>query len=274
MDTKSRFLKFSNNDISIRDINLEFLKKMDRWMIKKEYSVTTRSIHFRSLKAIINDHKDLIEKYPFDGFKIRQGRARKNVLTKEQIEALKSANIKDKGREMAQKVFLFSYYTRGMNIKDMAKLKKSNIKNNAISFIRQKTEDTEIFENHIIINITPAIQEIIDYFDFPYVDYLFPIFNDKVHITAEQKHYRTQTFNGTINKLLKELHLENDLKETDFPDNITFGWARHTYATILYRSGIAIGQISAALGHSSESTTRHYINSIEQAEIDELSQHL
>ena len=49
---------------------------------------------------------------------------------------------------------------------------------------------------------------------------------------------------------------------------ITHYWARHTYATTLKRSGISTAVISEALGHSSEATTKAYLDKFEQTEID------
>lgn len=44
--------------------------------------------------------------------------------------------------------------------------------------------------------------------------------------------------------------------------------ARHTYATVLKRSGVNIGIISESLGHSDLKTTQIYLDSFENSEID------
>ena len=57
-------------------------------------------------------------------------------------------------------------------------------------------------------------------------------------------------------------------------DKITHYWARHTFATTLKRSGISIAIISEALGHSSESMTKAYLDKFEQTEMDSTFKHL
>lgn len=47
-----------------------------------------------------------------------------------------------------------------------------------------------------------------------------------------------------------------------------FHVARHTYATVLKRSGVNIGIISESLGHSDLKTTQIYLDSFENSEID------
>ena len=79
---------------------------------------------------------------------------------------------------------------------------------------------------------------------------------------------------GTLNKISKDLkEIGGDL-EIECADQITHYWSRHTYATTLKRSGISTAVISEALGHSSEATTKAYLDKFEQSEIDNTYQHL
>ena len=55
--------------------------------------------------------------------------------------------------------------------------------------------------------------------------------------------------------------------------NITYV-ARHTFATVLKRSGVNIAIISESLGHSDLSTTQIYLDSFENSQIDAAMQHL
>jgi len=47
---------------------------------------------------------------------------------------------------------------------------------------------------------------------------------------------------------------------------ITFHLARHTFATVLKRSGANIAYISESLGHADQKTTENYLASFEQEE--------
>ena len=50
--------------------------------------------------------------------------------------------------------------------------------------------------------------------------------------------------------------------------------ARHSFATVLKKSGVNIGIISEALGHHSLKTTQIYLDSFENSQIDEAMRHL
>lgn len=50
--------------------------------------------------------------------------------------------------------------------------------------------------------------------------------------------------------------------------------ARHTYATVLKRSGVSVALISESLGHSDLSTTQIYLDSFENSQIDAAMAHL
>ena len=78
---------------------------------------------------------------------------------------------------------------------------------------------------------------------------------------AESKNInRTQV----VNKDLKEIA---GSAKIDF--NITTYVARHTYATIMKRSGASTAVISESLGHDSEKTTQIYLDSFENKILDE-----
>ena len=50
--------------------------------------------------------------------------------------------------------------------------------------------------------------------------------------------------------------------------------ARHTFATVLKRSGVNIAIISESMGHSDIATTQIYLDSFENSQIDEAMKNL
>ena len=50
--------------------------------------------------------------------------------------------------------------------------------------------------------------------------------------------------------------------------------SRHSYATVLKRSGVSTAIISESLGHSSEKVTQIYLDSFENSQIDEAMKNL
>lgn len=55
---------------------------------------------------------------------------------------------------------------------------------------------------------------------------------------------------------------------------LSFHVARHTFATVLKRSGVDIGIISESLGHSDLKTTQIYLDSFENSQMDAAMQNL
>lgn len=76
-------------------------------------------------------------------------------------------------------------------------------------------------------------------------------------------------FIKTTNKWLKRIG-----KELELPLEITTYVARHTYATVLKRSGAPISIISGGLGHKLESTTQTYLDDFEEEIYDEYNKNL
>ncbi len=149
----------------ITDITKEWLKGYEAWMLtpanhpdKKERSTTIISMYVRNLRHILNEAIDnkLLRKedYPFGkkGYAIPEGNNEKLALPKEDI--LKIFEYKPpatsgkenqyqrayrRGMWDARAYFCFSYLANGMNFKDMAILRNSNISGDQIIYYRAKT---------------------------------------------------------------------------------------------------------------------------------------
>ena len=88
-------------------------------------------------------------------------------------------------------------------------------------------------------------------------EYLFPIFL-QYHKTEQQRRNRLHKVITKVNDALKEIG-----KELGIPIDLTTYVARHSYATVLKRSGVSTAIISESLGHSSERVTQIYLDSFE-----------
>ena len=89
------------------------------------------------------------------------------------------------------------------------------------------------------------------------------------HKTAQQIFNRTHKVLRKVNRELKTLGEQIGL---EMP--LTTYVARHTFATVLKRSGVNIAIISESLGHSDLSTTQIYLDSFENSQIDAAMQNL
>jgi integrase/recombinase XerD len=143
-----------------------------------------------------------------------------------------------------------------------------NIIGGRIVYVRAKTKNTKNSQGHNIIKIEPEIKRILSCYSGEN-EYVFPILQPQ--LTELTIRYRIK---GTLKKISKDLkEIAGELK-IESANLITHYWARHTYATTLKISGISTAVISEALGHSSEATTKAYLDKFEQSEIDDTYQHL
>ncbi|NDV45527.1 hypothetical protein D0T49_00470 [Paludibacter sp. 221] len=116
----------------------------------------------RGLKAIYNQailykyvSKDL---YPFDAFKVSKYRIEttKSAITKSDIQKIIELDLSKNSTkqnfqyyDFARDIFLFSYFSCGINIVDIAYLKSENIvDNDKLCFYRRKTKKLFSFKMH------------------------------------------------------------------------------------------------------------------------------
>lgn len=85
----------------------------------------------------------------------------------------------------------------------------------------------------------------------------------------KEKYYKLDYQTRYVNKYLKKIgeYLDISLKLTSYV-------ARHSFATVLKRSGVNTSIISEAMGHSSERVTQIYLDSFENTQIDEAMSNL
>ena len=69
-----------------------------------------------------------------------------------------------------------------------------------------------------------------------------------------------------MRKINKQLELIGN--ELNLPIKLTTYVARHSFATVLKRSGVSTSIISEAMGHSNEKVTQIYLDSFENEQVD------
>ena len=87
-------------------------------------------------------------------------------------------------------------------------------------------------------------------------NYIFPIL--EIGCTPEREMQLIQQFIKTVNKWMKVIATELSIEKL-----VTTYTARHSFSTVLKRSGASIEFISEALGHSNVRTTENYLDSFE-----------
>lgn len=268
-----RYTRLSKLEFPISDVTNEWLNSLEKWLIAEKYKSISISVRFRTLRSIFNKAIEMNAvsrtDYPFDSFKVSKfsTKTKKRAITKDDIKKIMSLNLDHKCflMQLSRDVFVFSYLHGGINLTDIANLKYNNIQGNRIEYVRQKTGQG------IAIPLFDVGEEIINKYRFvePSSAYIFPILNDKIHKSAQQKYNRIHKYTGHINKHLKTVGELAKIETT-----LTTYVARHTYATVLKRSGVNTSIISESLGHSSEKVTQIYLDSFENSQIDEAMKNL
>jgi integrase/recombinase XerD len=249
------------------DVTVDFLNSYERWMLKNEKSITTVGIYLRSLRALFNIaiEAGIIPKeyYPFgkDKYEIPTANNHKKALTIGDISAIYKHHVPDPNSTaaIAKDMWLFIYFCNGINMKDVALLKYENIQGDFLEFIRAKTIHTKRVYEKIRIHLLEQVKYIIDRRGNKNKNdgnYIFPILTKG--LSPERQRQLIKQFNVVVND-----HMNVIANKLGIEANCTTYTARHTFATILKRSGYSIEYISEALGHSSVKTTRSYLASFE-----------
>ncbi len=277
--------------LHFKEITPAWLERFERFMrsektiinpdgktiIKPGKSATTVGIHLRPLRALFNEAIDLKiigrDIYPFGRrrYEIPQKNNVKKALNREQLKVFFEAIPATPEQERAKDYFFFLFNCAGINIKDLAGLRFSDLQGETIIYVREKTKRTTK------TNIKPVVVFLNDYSkqfiekygnsDQSPGNYIFPIFTPGMNI--RERYIKTSNFTRFINQHLKKLAIDNGI-----PDEISTYWSRHTFATTAVRSGASLEQVSQALNHKDLSTTKAYFAGFEDNTMKLLSDNL
>lgn len=283
------------------EIDLKYVEKFSQFLDARGCVGNTKKYYLKTLRALLNkaitDKECSAAAYPFgkDGYSIAKlaQETKKRYLSTVYLEKLKTTQLDNPKLNWARNLFLFSYYCQGMSIVDVANLTTNNIvvkeKGRYIDYRRQKTESKK--SKFIPIKITDNIQNLLDWAnasDQLVGDYLMPVVNrlPKNHpivkktnklsknkpeyiLTPEHQLYQhIKDRYKRYNKILKDLGDELKLEGV----RLSSYMSRHSYAMRLKNCGISEDVISEALGHQDPMTTRIYLDSFQNEEVDKANE--
>lgn len=265
-ETAGRSFKKFCEHFSFAAVTPEWLHKYERWMLDQGKSITTVGMYCIAMRTIFNiarrKGKIPSKLYPFGKGKyvIPTSKGRKLALSEDQKNRVLEYRSLVPEVQKAVDFFIFSYYSYGMNFKDIALLKFKDIKDDTILLDRAKTSSTERNKKYIEIPMRDATWEVIKKWG-NYDDrknpgaFVFNVLRDG--LTEQQIDERVHSFIKDTNENLK--HLAEYLS---IPKVTTY-WARHTFATIAWKKGADLIFIQNALGHSDPKTTQRYLDSFD-----------
>lgn len=258
--------RFAGAHINLSSITPNWLGRYVDFLKSEGKKQTTIAIHLRTLRSILNIAKreGIIREmdYPFGRgrYEIQEGAGRKLALTLEQIGQIASYDDGHEATARYRDYWLFLYCCNGINVADFVKLRYSDVVNGEICFVRQKTERTTRVRKEIRASITEPMQRIIDRWGTsPRSDgFIFGILDGSEDAMRQMR--KTQYLTRAINRRMSEIGERLGI------GNISTYTARHSFATVLKRSGANIAYISESLGHSDLKTTENYLASFEREE--------
>ncbi len=247
-------------DISFSLMTGGLLIEYERWLSGRGVVRNSSSFYMRNLRSIFNKAVAVGAAAgcnPFAEVYTGIDKTRKKAADEDLIMRMMRMDLHHSSSlAMTRDIFLFSYCTRGMAFVDVAFLRKDNICDGAISYIRRKTGQ------RLTIRMEPCIELIVRRYAHETASspYVFPIITS-IDPKAAYMQYRVAL--NYHNRKLKRLAAV--LGER--PDLSTYT-ARHTWATTARNYNVPLSVISAGMGHASEKTTQIYLAALEESVID------
>ncbi len=255
------FMAFrENKDITWDCITPAIVKSYEAWLKSNGVSLNTISFYMRILRAVYN--RAVIEgltadTHPFGHVYTGVAKTAKRGISTDDIAKILHLDLSaSPSRAFARDIFMFSFYTRGMSLIDIAKLKTDNIKNGILTYQRSKTGQ------RISVKWRKEMQTIVDRYHQQGNDRLLPIITQETDL---RKQYDTALHN--INYNLKKI---GEAVGLTIP--LTMYVARHSWASAASQSNIPLHVISQCLGHDSEHTTQIYLANIDVNQMDEANE--
>ena len=245
--TMHSLIKFNKHlDIPFSDMDTIWLKRYEVWLQSQGLAINT------------------LEYYPFNSFKVSKlsQTTAKRSIQKDEILSVLNYQGQTPLECLAIDLFTFSYLAAGINFGDIARLTKDNILENRLIYIRKKTQ------KQIKVSLQEQAIKLIQKYSMPDNPYLFPILSS-FHKTEQQKVNRIHKIIAKVNKSLKEIG-----ERLNIPIDLTTYVARHSFATVLKRSGVNTSLICEALGHSSERVTQIYLDSFGNDQMEDAMKNL
>lgn len=256
--TINSFIRFyGKEEVSFDRFDSNLMSGYEKYLKRLGLTPNTSSYYMRKLRTIYNqavEREYTLQRNPFRHVYTGMAKTGKRAVSLDIIKSLRSLDLShDPVSEMVRDMFLFSFYTRGMAFVDMAYLRKSDLKNDTLSYRRRKTGQ------QLSMRWDDRMQEIVARYAIAGSEFLLPI----IKPDGGEKRRQYQNASHLINRRLKILG-----KRLGMAEPLTMYRARHAWASIARDHSIPISVISQGMGHDSERTTRIYLASLDASIVD------
>lgn len=235
------FLSFTyrREDIPLKELSLSFINDFEYYM-RHERGCRTNTVwgYMIVLKHIISIARNtgLLPFNPFAGYINSPESVDRGFLTKEELQLMIDARMKNAQYELVRDLFVFSTFT-GLSYSDVKNLTKDNLK---ISFdghlwIITRRQKTNTDSSIRLLEVPKRIIE--KYKGYTRDNRIFPV-----------------PSNSSCNSILKKI-----AKQCGINKRVTYHVSRHSFSTTITLSqGVPIETVSRMLGHTNIKTTQIY----------------
>lgn len=241
-------------DLLIETLDAETMNLYEAWLKGRGVKRNSSSCYLRTLRTLYRKAVDLgmttdkdIFRHVFTGF----AKTTKRAVPLDAIHAIRQLDLPEGSfLAFARDLFVLSVFLQGISFVDMAYLKKSDIKNGLLQYIRKKTGQS------LSVGWEPAMQAIVDTYAHLTVGspYLLPIITRQDGTERRQYERMGHKVNCYLKKIGKMVGLQIPL---------TTYVARHSWASVMRDLGVSLSIVSKGLGHESLKTTQIYLSSID-----------
>ena len=242
--TRSRLYEFlrkkrKKEDISLKDISLQFITDFERFLLVDcgNCKNTAMKIIHMFKRIVVDAHNNgWLSINPFAAYKFQYEPIDRGYLSDEELTTFMQHPVECPKIEEVRDVFVFCCFT-GLSYIDVKRLREENIQRSFDGqlWVMSKRQKTNIQSNVRLLSIPQQILE--KYKGKCNDDMLLPVPNSEMG-----------------NRRLKKLG-----KQCGFSTKVTFHLARHTFATtVTLGKGVPIESVSKMLGHTSIETTQIY----------------
>lgn len=251
LSTLSRLRAFDSNfdKLTFEDFDYSYCKNFFDGFLAKTNCANARLVHYRNLRAVFNDAiaGNVTTAYPFNKFKIRPEPTKTQPLSLQELRMLRDYPVEEH-QEKYRDMFMLSFYLIGMNAVDMFRLPKDAIHDGRIDYVRSKTH------KKYSVKVEPEAQAIID--KYAGEKYLLNILDTRCDYRNFQ--HRMNDALQTIGEFRRVGLGGRKVYKPLFPE-ITYYWARHTWATLAMQLDLPLETVGLAMGHNASTVTEIYI---------------
>ena len=243
-------LKQFSKDLEFEQVNYNLMAGFKNWKLAEGSTNITVHSYLRRFRAIYNEAvargitKDTQPfKMVFKGLKIRANRTKKKYLDISDIKTLETAQLSGLS-EFVRDLFLLQFYFGGQDLIDIYFLKKHNIQNGRVYFIRTKMDTTGA---EFDLMIPDKAQRIINKYMGP-VD-IFP---------GRKDWQGYKNFRRRYAKKLIDIQTQLSIEVKPKLGNLGIKVARHTFANIGKRKFIEDDLLRELMGHERDDVDNYY----------------